>query len=372
MERFQKLLEDPHKYAKEWREKTGGKVMGYFCHYFPEEVAYAAGVLPVRILGRRDADGISQDYLYGSLCPSCHGLLAQGLKGEYDYLDGIGHAECCMTVRAAYASWRLHVPTKYEYFVSVPVALDNPYVGKYFNTEISVFRKAMEEWTGKPITNEAFDHAIEVYNTSRSLMKQVYEMRQADNPVISGAEAFEMILSSQMMDKAEHNKLLEDAIDKLSQRKERGDPGVRLMLLGSEISDTELVRMIESLGATIVIDGLCNGACYIWNNVIPQEDRILAITRRYMERLRCPVKDTTVRKRIDQLMDLAEPYNIQGVIYAIQKFCDPHQFDRPPIEKALQKRNIPIHNFEYDGSVPAGEFKTRIEAFVDMLKPVTV
>ena len=37
MERFQKLLEDPHKYAKEWKARTGGKVLGYFSDYFPEE-----------------------------------------------------------------------------------------------------------------------------------------------------------------------------------------------------------------------------------------------------------------------------------------------------------------------------------------------
>ncbi|MFC2010018.1 2-hydroxyacyl-CoA dehydratase [Chloroflexota bacterium] len=368
MERFQKLLEDPHKYAKEWKEKTGGKVMGYFCHYFPEEVAYAAGVLPVRILGQRDEDGISQRYLYGAFCPNCLGLLAQGLKGEYDYLDGIGHGECCMAIRATMASWRLHVPTSYRYFVSVPAYVDNPGASTMLRAELSAFKRNLEKWTGKPITEEALDHAIEVYNTSRNLMKQVYELRRAGNPPISGAEAFEMILSSQIMDKAEHNKLLEDAIGKLSQRRDRGEPGVRLMLLGSEISDTSLVRFIESMGATIVIDGLCNGSSYIWNNVVPQKDRLLAVAQRYLDRPRCPVKDDRFRRRPAQLMGLALDYKVQGVIYAIQKFCYPHQFDRPPIEAALKETYIPIHNIEYDGSIPDGEFRTRIEAFLDTFR----
>ena len=31
-----------HEYAKEWKERTGGKVLGYFQVYFPEELAHAA------------------------------------------------------------------------------------------------------------------------------------------------------------------------------------------------------------------------------------------------------------------------------------------------------------------------------------------
>ena len=72
-------------------------------------------------------------------------------------------------------------------------------------------------------------------------------------------------------------------------------------------------------------------------------------------------------------MELALDYNVQGVIYAIQKFCHPHQFDRPPVEDALKTRLIPVHNIEHDGTTPTLEFQNRIEAFIDTLKrPVPV
>jgi benzoyl-CoA reductase subunit C len=368
MERFQKLLEDPHKYAKEWKAKTGGKVLGYFCHYFPEELVYAAGVLPVRVLSQPDNEGISQRYLYGHFCPTSLGILAQGLKGNYDYLNGIGHAECCMSVRGAYASWRLHVPPEYEHFVAVPSHVDTPRASKLLRAEISAFKRELEGWTGKVITEEALNHAIEAYNTSRSLMRQVYELRRLDNPPVTGAEAFEMILSSQIMDKEEHNKLLKDAISKLPGREVK-NIGPRLMLIGSEISDTKLVRFIESIGATIVIDGLCNGSSYIWTNIVPQEDLLLAIAQRYLDKEpRCPMKDIRYRRRPTQLMGLAMDYNVKGVVYAIERFCHPHQFDRPPIEKALKERYIAFHNLEYDGTIPTIEFQTRLEAFIDTLR----
>src|SRR5512145_2757199 len=54
------LIEDPElPTVRRWRER-GGKVLGHFQVYFPEELAHAAGVLPVKVRGaqveRREAD----------------------------------------------------------------------------------------------------------------------------------------------------------------------------------------------------------------------------------------------------------------------------------------------------------------------------
>jgi benzoyl-CoA reductase subunit C len=372
MERFQKLLEDPHKYAKEWKAKTGGKVIGYFSHYFPEEIVYAAGVLPVSILSQPDIEGISQRYLYGAFCPYTLGVLAQGLKGDYDYLDGITHVESCMPIRGAVANWWDLLPTPYKYYIAMPSQLDEPSAKTMMYSELSSFKKSVENWTGKAITDEALDHAIDVYNTNRTLMRQVYELRRLDNPPVSGTEALAMVLSSQIMDKEDHNKLLKDAISKLSAREVKYT-GPRLMLLGSEISDTRLVSLVESQGATIVIDRVCNGSNYFWNNVIPQQDRILALTFRYLDKPRHPVKDESFRRRVNEIVALAIDYNVQGVVYAIERFCFPHQQDRPPVVKAFKQRLIPFHEIEYDGTVPIGEYQNRLEAFVGSIKiPITV
>jgi benzoyl-CoA reductase/2-hydroxyglutaryl-CoA dehydratase subunit BcrC/BadD/HgdB len=169
------------------------------------------------------------------------------------------------------------------------------------------------------------------------------------------------------MDKAEHNELLKDAISKLPDRQETYS-GIRLMLLGSEISDTRLVRLMESLGATVVIDRLCNGSNYIWNNVIPHHDRLLAIAYRYLDKPRSPVKDESYRRRVNEIVALAIDYNVQGLVYAVHKFCIPHQQDRHAVQTEFGKKLIPIHEYEHDDTIPIGEFSTRIEAFVGALK----
>src|SRR4030042_6439590 len=89
--KFKEFDEKRHDYAKDWKKRTGGKVVGYICTYTPEEMLYAAGVLPVRILGGHhpQSTGISEPHLFGMYCPFCRDCLAQGLHAKYDYLDGI-------------------------------------------------------------------------------------------------------------------------------------------------------------------------------------------------------------------------------------------------------------------------------------------
>jgi benzoyl-CoA reductase subunit C len=49
-----------------------------------------------------------------------------------------------------------------------------------------------------------------------------------------------------------------------------------------------------------------------------------------------------------------------------QKFCDPHEFDIPSVQKAFKENNIPTVVLEFDVTIPFGQFRTRIEAFLEM------
>jgi len=85
------------------------------------------------------------------------------------------------------------------------------------------------------------------------------------------------------------------------------------------------------------------------------------------------VKDESFRRRVNEIVATAIDYNVQGVVYAVERMCIPHQQDRPPIVKAFKLRLIPFHEVEYDGTIHTGDYLNRIEAFVDMLKrPVMV
>jgi benzoyl-CoA reductase subunit C len=368
MEMFKEWYEARHEYAKEWKEKTGGKVMGYFCTYVPEEILLAADVLPVRILGSHEPQDVTEPHIFGMYCPFSRDCLAQGLKGRFDYLDGIMISQSCLHIRQAYTSWEMHIPVPFSYYLPMPNHVQSPRALPYFRDELETFKKAVEEWTGKTITDEDLDRGIEIMNRHRQLMRDAYDTRKAADPPMSGLEAMYMAVSSQMIDKTEHSNVVEESIKELQTRKLETSTGQRLMIIGSENDDTTFIDMVENCGSTIVVDDHCTGSRYFWNQVETNgEDRLLAIAKRYIDRPRCPTKDWEERTRIPHIMDLAKDWDVSGAILLQQKFCDPHELDIPAIRKTLEESGIPTLFLELDVTVPVGQFQTRVEAFLEML-----
>ncbi|MFQ6618911.1 MAG: 2-hydroxyacyl-CoA dehydratase, partial [Fidelibacterota bacterium] len=267
--KFKKWSEKRHEYAKNWKKLTGGKVMGYFCTYVPEEILYAAEILPVRILGSHEPQDVTEPHIFSMFCPFCRDCLAQGLQGKYDYLDGIMMAQSCLHIRQAFTSWQLHIPVDFSYYLNMPHHVQSPRSYQYLTGELNSFKKSIEEWIGKTITDHDLDKGIEIMNTNRRLTKRLYELRKRDNPPITGLDAMYLVLSSQLVDKREHNRVLDSTLQKITRDNSNSSHSYRLMILGSENDDTGFIKMVESLGALFVVDDHCTGTRYFWNEVIP-------------------------------------------------------------------------------------------------------
>jgi len=365
---FRQWREHRHDYAKQWKARTGGKVLGYFCTYVPEEILYAGGVLPVRILGTHEPQDVTEPYIFGMYCPFCRDCLAQGLKGRFDYLDGIMIAQSCLHIRQAFTSWQKHVPVPFSYYLPMPNHLQSPRAYPYLTGELRSFKAAVERWLDTTISESQLDQAIKTHNTSRQLLQRLYALLRQDPPPIRGEEVMEIVLSSQMVDKEEHNRTLAARLAELQNPAQSPPPGIRLMIIGSEDDDVEFIRMVESLGATFVVDEHCTGSRYFWNEVKPSGNHLEALAARYIERPPCPSKDWPQRTRLPHIVKLAKDFGVRGAILVQQKFCDPHELDTPAIMQTLEKEGIPSLFLEFDVTVPVGQFKTRCEAFLEMLR----
>ncbi|MEK7848490.1 MAG: 2-hydroxyacyl-CoA dehydratase, partial [Chloroflexota bacterium] len=271
LDRYRNTVDHRHEYAREWKARTGGRVVGYMCTYVPEEVLYAAGCLPVRVMGSHEPQDITDRYIFPTMwCAYCRDCLAQGLQGRYDYLDGLVSAWCCQHIRQSYDSWLRHVPVGFSYQMYIPNSLYRPSARACVIAETRELAQRVVGWTGQPIPPEALERAVQVYNTNRRRLRQLYELRQADSPPLSGAEALDIVLSGMIMDKAEHNLWLEQTLSGLGKAPAGAAPSgqvddlPRLLLLGSENDDREIVRFVESLGARVVTAEHCNGSRYFW------------------------------------------------------------------------------------------------------------
>jgi benzoyl-CoA reductase subunit C len=172
------------------------------------------------------------------------------------------------------------------------------------------------------------------------------------------------------VDKREHSEALKALLKELPQRKLDREVGTRLMIIGSEDDDRAFTRMVEevmNIPATFVIEDHCVGTRYFWNETVSEKDRLMAISKRYMDRPSCPSKDWPERTRIPHILKLAKDYNVQAAVVMQQKFCDPAEFDIPTITKVLNENGIPTYFLEFDVTVPVGQFQTRMEAFLETM-----
>ncbi len=369
MQEVHRIVSQRHDVARAWKAGSGGKVIGYFNIDIPEELIYAAGILPVRILGSHEPEVVTDNYMWNAMHRVYdRDCLAQGLQGRYAYLDGIMNVEGDPHETQCFLSWVRHIPIEWKYRFYVPGAYGLARAQVYLRNEVEGFKKSLETWTGKPISDAAIDQGIEVLNKTRRLVRQISALRKAERPRLSGAEFMEIALAGMLSDKASYNALLEKLLRELSERPEPDASGVRVMLSGGPNDHVDLIKSIESMGVRVVVDEHNTGGRYYETEVVPEADRCNAIAARIINKPRSALKDVPLRTRPKNLVELAQEYKAQGVIFMFQLHDDAEQFDYPRNKAALEECGIPTLLLELDFTNPLEQFRTRIEAFVEMLQ----
>jgi benzoyl-CoA reductase subunit C len=264
-------------------------------------------------------------------------------------------------------AWRRHVPTKYANFIDLPWDIDATTAVATARREFGRLRDTLSSYLGQPIEDSAIERSIEIFDENRRLLRELYALRKTPTPSITGAEVLQVIIANQVMDKAEHTELLRQLLDELRGRQLEA-PKLRLMISGSEIDDPEIIQLIESLDAMVVADDQCTGSRYFWNETPSGEDALERIARRQMSRPPCPFKDVRVpRRRVSHLVPLAKEYQVDGVVFMQQRFCESHGWDTPYLQKALEKEGIPSLVLEVTIPNAVGPMRTRLEAFIETL-----
>jgi benzoyl-CoA reductase/2-hydroxyglutaryl-CoA dehydratase subunit BcrC/BadD/HgdB len=271
----------------------------------------------------------------------------EALKGSYGYLDGLIFPYTCEHARAAYDSWRINLPISYTRFIDMPSQTDLAQAEEFFVEELKSFCSGLESAFGASITEGSLRDSIKLHNRSRSLLKEMCGFKATPEPVVSGGEVFAAIMSSTVFPREEHNRLMEDALKELSRRSEPAGTGPRLMAVGTEVHDPDVIKAIEEAGARLVADELCTGTRLVWENVDEDGEPLAAIARRYLSGINCPVKRPAAG-RMAHLEAIAEEYGVEGVVVLHPRHCDPNEWDMPFIESMLKEKDIPVVRVELD------------------------
>jgi benzoyl-CoA reductase subunit C len=143
--------------------------------------------------------------------------------------------------------------------------------------------------------------------------------------------------------------------------------GIRLLVTGSVMDNTELIRTIEAVGGTVVADDWCTGSRYFWNQVDTATEPLHAIARRYLDKIPSSFMYSH-EARFKHVLEMARNFDAEAAIIFVLKFCDTHMFDAPLLRDALKAAGLPVLYLEWEHSMSGiAGLKTRIEAFIEMV-----
>lgn len=359
-----------NKYVKDWKE-GGKKVIGWFCNYTPEEVIHAAGILPVKILGGFEEFPLDKAnaYFYPTSCSTVRSCFQLAFEGHYDFLDGFVMWSPCEHARRFYDVWTYWLKTPFHYAGSLLFIHGDESV-RHYREGLVDFRTKLEEFTGVKIEENALRESTKLYNRTRELLKELNELRKSDNPPISGAEALEIMNACLATPKEDFNRILERLVEEAkSVSRAWVNKDARLLFTGSMWNNPDFLKFIEDQGCLIVVNELCNGMRYWSDPVGPDSDPLQALAERYMN---CYLPCNSFypwEPRIDQMVETARAYRVDGVINNLVRYCVALGFMRPLIKERLAEKGFPCYDLEQMyGAKGSGQVKTRIQAFLEMIE----
>ncbi len=367
VEEFNRYRQARHQETIRLKKETGKKVIGVFCCNVPEELIHAAGMLPVRILGEHEDTTEADLHLPTNVCPYPKRCFDQALKGRYNYLDGVVVPNVCDMIKAMYGFWKNSFNLPYVRFLEIPQRITEEGIS-FFSEELLRFKKSLEEFAGRTISEANLLHSIEVYNQNRALLRKVYELRRQSPPLISGVEAQEIVLSSMLMPKELHNQLLTQLLARVNSHPEALAKGARVLLSATMLDDTDFIALIEECGGSIVADDMPTGSRYFYYSVECGSDPYRGLAERYLAKIPCPRK-MLPEARLNYVSQIIAETELKGAIIYNLKACDCHLYEYPYLKQKLEAAGLPTLFFRSEETATEREQQRNdIEAFLEVIQ----
>jgi benzoyl-CoA reductase subunit C len=343
-----------------------GKI-GYLCSYVPKEILYAFDKTPVRVLPSAAKASEAEAYLPRNFCSLVKVTLASFLEGDSD-LDLVIHADSCDGLRRLNDVWRAYVNLD-----ALPL-LDLPRKGtsescEYFARSLKKLSEALEERYDMDLTAERLASAIQCYNEQRALLTELD--RRWTEGLIPTSDYYDLRRATITDDPLSVNARLEHHLELCANDPPVPSGGARVMLVGSLLTNGQLVEAIESYGARVVAEDSCSlgreqsGEIELSDSV---DGLLRNLATAYLNKPPCP-RMRDFPRRMEYLSQVASDRSVDGVVASLYKFCDLFMSEYPILKKTFQAQGVPVLLLEDEGeAVLSGQHRTRLEAFLEVLQ----
>jgi benzoyl-CoA reductase subunit C len=353
--------------VKRWRE-AGGKVLGHFQVYFPEEIAHAAGMLPMKMFGASVEPRIADSRFGSYLCSILKTSLEQVLSNRVE-LDMFVTHPICDAARNLAPIWGRN----YDYPCQILYLPQNPnssYSVQYLKEEYERIQGVVEKVSGRKITNNALQNSIAVFNKNRALLRELYQIKRDKPWLISINEAYVLVAIGGLIPREEHNELLEAVLPLIKKRKARKQDRIRVVFEGGFCEQPPL-DMLRTIGRScyVVDDDLLIGMRYILEDIDAGKDPLKAMAEAYINKSSySPVQHDLRKPKEKMLKERVEIADAEAVIITAAKMCEPGLEEQVTYTQQFDKDNTPYFVSEFEENMTSFDhLEMQLETFVENL-----
>ncbi len=341
--------QEDHTYptVKKWRE-AGGKVLGHFQVYFPEEIAHACGMLPVRIRGGH-ADGVEASQHFGSyLCSILKTSLDLALCKHIELEMFVTHPICDGARNLAgiwgrnfkYKAQVLHLPQNPNSAGAVP----------FLREEYSRLAEDIVTAGGLPLTKDALKNSLAVYNKSRQLIRELYKIRRVEPWKLAADESMSLVGMAGFLPREEFNRMLQSVLPMIAARPAREQDKMRVVFEGGfcELPPFDMLQAV-SRSCFVVDDDVYIGLRWLLDDVSTEGDPLTNLADAYINNSSySPVQHDNKKPREKMLLRRVRAANAEAVILGAAKMCEPGLDEQVAYSKELDHAGIPYFVSEFE------------------------
>ena len=323
---------------------NGVKVLGELGFDVPEELVLAAGMFPVRIYADPEKALVETDkYLEYSFEPVVRAQFEKIVDGTYgnqiDYLAISNSTDVIIRIFLYLRELKRVEPEKPVPPITFIDWLFTRHRLHQTRDEfvIDLFKKQLEEWIGREITDEEIRAAGAVLNENRRALREMAALRHGQEVRIGGSEAMVIIGAGFFMDKEEHTALVKKVTEDAKSWPVLEGP--RVFYTGANHEDNALYERIEAAGLVIVGEDTDWGDRSYDRDYDPTLPVIRGVVDRYLFR-EFSAKKAFVQQRVEALDREVNAAGAQGVIFYTNQYDEVATWDMPKQKKSLEARGI--------------------------------
>ncbi|MFQ5863178.1 MAG: 2-hydroxyacyl-CoA dehydratase subunit D [Candidatus Brocadiales bacterium] len=259
--------------------------------------------------------------------------------------------------------------------INVPLEISEGTV-RYVAIQLKHLVEALEDVTGRGLDMESLQKTFERSNRTRERMLEINDLRINPASPLKGSSALNLMLPSHVLlgteDGEEFYTRLAQEIkkaitsgEKFSEVKKADDTIKILWLEGKHYFSSELMPSIEErLGARIVFEE----QNYVYWDALDINNPYESLARKLISMH----WNGPTERRLSTIKHLARNYRADGIIVFSQWGCRRNNAQVPAIKRELEREGFPLLSLDGDyvdrGNYMPGQFATRIEGFVEMLR----